>query len=130
MVIVWLRAREIDLSEESELRNENDDLKENSVRLETEKIERAADVKEAETIMEETLELKEEYPKLVIQNDEEAFDLDAMKRAEILIEGTRDGIMSGVKKRIESHARATTYESISERIFPASMYIITYTMSR
>ena len=53
--------------------------------------------------MEETLELKEEYPKLVIQNDEEAFDLDAMKRAEILIEGTRDGIMSGVKKRIESH---------------------------
>jgi exonuclease SbcC len=98
-----LEENEIDLSEESELRKENDDLKENSVRLETEKNERAADVKEAETIMDETHELKEEYPKLVIQNDEEVFDLDAMKRAEILIEGTRDGIMSGVKKRIESH---------------------------
>jgi len=98
-----LTENEIDLIEESKVREENEDLKEKSVRLETEKTERFADVREAETIMEENLELKEEYPKLVNQNDEEVFDLDAMKRAEILIEGTRDGIMSGVKTRIESH---------------------------
>jgi len=39
----------------------------------------------------------------VNQNDEENFNLEAMKKAVILLDTTRDGIMGGVKKRIESH---------------------------
>lgn len=49
--------------------------------------------------MDETSELKEEYPKLIEQNDEEIFDLEAKRRPVILIDTTRDGIMGGVKKR-------------------------------
>ena len=92
-----------ELRKEVELRSQNEELKARSVKLDTEKIERTADVKEATDVMVETSDLKEEYPKLIEQNDEEVFDLEAMRRAVILIDTTRDGIMGGVKKRIESH---------------------------
>ena len=94
---------EIDLKKEGKLRSQNEELKAHSVKLDTEKIERTADVKEAKDVMDETSDLKQEYPKLIEQNDEEVFGLEAMRRAVILIDTTRDGIMGGVKKRIESH---------------------------
>ena len=94
---------EIDLKKEGKLRSQNEELKSHSIKLDTEKIERTADVNEAKDVMDETSELKEVYPKLVEQNGEEVFDLEAMRRAIILIDTTRDGIMGGVKKRIESH---------------------------
>lgn len=94
---------DVDLSREGVLREQNEELKKNSARLETEKLEREADVEEAKVTMDENLELKDEYPKLVDLNEEEKFDLEAMKKAVTLLDTTRDGIMGGVKKRIESH---------------------------
>jgi exonuclease SbcC len=94
---------DLNLYHEDDLRNQNEDLKKLSASLEMEKYEREADVEEAQKSMDETSELKEEYPKLVTKNEEEGFELDAIGRAIILLDTTRDGIISGVKNRIESH---------------------------
>jgi exonuclease SbcC len=94
---------EVDLSKEEEFRMQNEDLVKRSASLETEKSERTTDVEEAEEAMAATLDLKNEYPKLVEQDEKEKFEFEAMRRAIILLDTTRDGIMGGVKKRIESH---------------------------
>jgi len=93
----------IELSDEEKLRKESDELKQENAGLETEKKERISDIEESEKIMDENEELKTEYPKLVEQNKEEKFELESMRRAGKLLETTRDGIMAGVKSRIETH---------------------------
>ncbi|MBQ04857.1 hypothetical protein CL673_09190 [Candidatus Bathyarchaeota archaeon] len=98
-----LSESEIDLTKEEKLRSQNEELKARFTRLNTEKKERTDDVKEAKNVMDKMSELKNEYPKLNERNDEELFDLEAMRKAVILIDATRDGILGGVKKRIESH---------------------------
>jgi exonuclease SbcC len=98
-----LTDNKVDLDKEADLRTLNEALEKGSASLETEKSERIADVEEAQKVIDDTSELKDEYPKLVAKNEEEGFELEAMRRAVILLDTTRDGIMGGVKKRIESH---------------------------
>lgn len=93
----------LDMSEEKNLREESDNLKKEHAGLETERKERELDIEESKKIMKENKELRDEYPKLLEQDNEEKFELKSMRRAEKLLETTRDGIMAGVKSRIETH---------------------------
>jgi exonuclease SbcC len=93
----------IDLGEEKKLRQERDKRKNETGSLETEKKEREADVKELNNVRKENKELSEEYPSLKEQNIKEKFEVESMRRSTRLLEVTRDGIMAGVKGRIETH---------------------------
>jgi len=94
---------DIDLSAEARLRLERDQLKEKSGRFENEKKERVADVEESVETMKENRELNETYPNLVQLQEKETFEIESMRRGIKLLELTRDGIVAGVKGRIESH---------------------------
>jgi len=96
-------AMGIEPDEEEKLRKESDELKQENASLETEMKERKSDIEESEKTMDEKKELRNEYPKLVEQDKEEKFELESMRRAAILLEITRDGIMAGVKSQIETH---------------------------
>ena len=93
----------IDLSQEPKLREERDQLKEEIGSLENENKERKADVEESEKTMKENKELSVEYPNLVKQDENEKFEIESMRRGTKLLEITRDGIVAGVKGRIETH---------------------------
>jgi exonuclease SbcC len=93
----------VNLDEEDDLRRESDSLKKRSASLETEQKERQSDIYEAEYTIAETFELKEQYPALVKQVESERFEIEAMNNAVTLLDVTRDGIMAGIKTRIESH---------------------------
>jgi exonuclease SbcC len=51
--------------------------------------------------MEKTKELREQYPVLVDEAEREEFRLESMRRATILLDTTRDSIMSSVKQNVE-----------------------------
>jgi exonuclease SbcC len=99
----YLLGERVKLEEENNLRIENDSLKKLSASLETEQKERQSDIDEAKSIMTNNFELQELYPELVKQVENERFEINAMTNAITLLDVTRDGIMAGVKTRIESH---------------------------
>lgn len=78
------------------------DLKTTS-RLETEESERESDIIESRELMNSTRELKELFPTLQEDNTREEFRLESMRRAMVLLDTTRDSIMSGVKQNVEKH---------------------------
>ena len=96
----------VGIEEEQKLRAESDKLKGERSGLETEKKERASDIEESEKIIDENRELTEEHPKLVEKDAKEKLELESMRRGSTLLETTRDGIIAGVKGRIETHMMA------------------------
>ncbi|GAH04503.1 unnamed protein product, partial [marine sediment metagenome] len=93
----------IDLGEEEKLREERDKLKGEIGSRETEKTERETDIEESKKTIEENQDLSEEYPRLVEQDNKEKIEIESMHRGMKLLEVTRDGIVAGVKGRIETH---------------------------
>lgn len=71
--------------------------------LETEEKEKNQTVTESNERMEKTSNLQKEYPVLVEETEGERFRLEAMRRAVILLDTTRDGIMSGIKQNVEKN---------------------------
>ena len=93
----------VSLEQQQEVETEHQKKLQESSRLEQDHLERAKDIEEAEATMEQTRQLKEEYPELRETSAEEEFRLEAMRRAVKLLDATRDTIMSGVKQNVEKH---------------------------
>jgi len=91
------------LKQEPEIEAEHQKMLQESSRLEQDHLERVNDIEEAEATMTQTRRLKEEYPELQETSADEAFRLEAMRRAVKLLDATRDTIMSGVKQNVEKH---------------------------
>lgn len=85
------------------LRAERDGCLRRSASLEREEQERNSDIMESKKIIEENEELKEQYPVLVDESEGEEFRLEAMKKAAILLDTTRESIMAGVKQNVEKN---------------------------
>jgi exonuclease SbcC len=58
---------------------------------------------EAASVIGKTKTLNKEYPQLKEQAEYDEFQVEAMKRAIVLLDTTRDGIMSGVKQNVEKN---------------------------
>ena len=58
---------------------------------------------EATSVIGKTEALNKEYPKLKEQAENDEFKVEAMKRAIVLLDTTRDGIMGGVKQNVEKN---------------------------
>jgi len=93
----------IDLKDESKIRNRYETNLKTISRLDTEEKERQNDIKEATEVMKSTEDLKKEYPQIQEDNNREEFRLESMRRAMVLLDTTRDSIMSGVKQNVEKH---------------------------
>ena len=86
-----------------ELRGERDTYIQTSASLEREEQERNSDITESEKTIEKTKELKEQYPMLEEEYKQETFRIEAMKKAGILLDATRESIMGGVKQNVEKN---------------------------
>jgi exonuclease SbcC len=93
----------VDLGDEPTLNEERDANLRKSASLEKEEQERGNDIEESNKIIEKTADLREEYPVLVEESEHEEFRVEAMRRATILLDTTRDSIMSGVKQNVEKN---------------------------
>ena len=91
-----------DMGDEETLLGERDDSNRSLARLETERKERVDDAEEAEKRIDENQELRDMHPALAQRHEEELFEIGSMTRAAKLLEATRDGIVAGVKGRIQS----------------------------
>jgi len=89
--------------DEPRLRSEHRDADNHRAELRMEQRERENDISESAEAMERCRPLKEEYPKLLEEGDREEFMLEAMRRATVLLDTTRDSIMAGVKQNVEKH---------------------------
>ena len=98
-----LEKHGIDLGDEPTLNEERDTNLRKSASLENEEKERNHDITESNTIIEKTEPLKEQYPTLVEDSEREEFRLEAMRRATILLDTTRESIMGGVKQNVEKN---------------------------
>lgn len=58
---------------------------------------------EAASIIGKTEALSKEYPQLKEKSEDDEFQIEAMKRAILLLDATRDGIMGGVKQDVEKN---------------------------
>lgn len=85
------------------LRAERDGYLTRSASLEREEQERNSDTTESNKTIEENEELKEQYPVLAEESEREEFRLQAMKKAGILLDTTRESIMAGVKQNVEKN---------------------------
>jgi len=74
-----------------------------SAQLQQEEKERKNDITESGAIIERTASLKDQYPVLVEESKREEFRLEAMRRATILLDTTREDIMAGVKQDVEKN---------------------------
>jgi len=89
--------------DEPRIRSEHREADNHVAGLRTEQRERKDDLSESMEAMERCRPLKEEYPGLVEESDREEFRLEAMRRATVLLDTTRDSIMAGVKQNVEKH---------------------------
>ena len=71
--------------------------------LEAEENQKKRTITESTESMERTSKLQEEYPVLVEEAEGEVFRLEAMRRAVILLDTTRDGIMGSIKQNVEKN---------------------------
>lgn len=97
------REKSVSLEDEQNIRKKHETALKAGSSLITEEKERKEDVREATDVMESTEELKKEFPRLQEENAREEFRLEAMRRAMVLLDTTRDSIMSGVKQNIEKN---------------------------
>ncbi len=98
-----LEKQGVNLGDEPLLSEERDSNLRQSASLEKEEQERDSDVEESKQVMDRTGGLKEEYPTLLDESEKEQFNVEAMRRATILLDTTRDNIMSGVKQNVEKN---------------------------
>ena len=89
--------------DETATRKKRDDERGKDSRLRQEEEERRADVEEASETMRINGPLKKEYPKLLEESEREEFNLESMRRAMILLDTTRDSIMTGIKQNVEKN---------------------------
>jgi exonuclease SbcC len=98
-----LEKKGVNLGDETTLSEERDSNNRKSAQLAQEEKERESDIAESNKIIEKTSKLKEEYPILVEETKSMEFRLEAIRRAAILLDTTRDSIMSGVKQNVEKN---------------------------
>jgi exonuclease SbcC len=98
-----LEKNGINLGDEISLKEERDFNLRKSASLEKEEQERDYNIEESNQIIEKTGKLREEYPTLVEETEREEFRIEAMRRATILLDTTRESIMSGVKQNVEKN---------------------------
>jgi exonuclease SbcC len=91
------------LGDEAELNEARDNNNKKSAQLAQEENERTNDITEGDEIIERTSVQREEYPALLMESEREEFSVEAMRRATILLDTTRDNIMSGVKQNVEKN---------------------------
>jgi len=96
-----LEEHGVKTEDEIKLNEERDAYLSKSAQLKQEEKERINDVNKAINVMEKTKELREQYPVLVDEAEREEFRLESMRRATILLDTTRDSIMSSVKQNVE-----------------------------
>ena len=89
--------------DEARFRSEHRDADNHRAELSTEQRERSNDISESTEAMERCRQLKEEYPGLADESVGEEFRIEAMRRATVLLDTTRDSIMAGVKQNVEKH---------------------------
>lgn len=92
-----------DPKDEKRLKREDELLKARSSSLGKELELKDQQIAESTEIMEDNEVLRDEHPLLESRNASERFEIDAMTRSMKLLDLTRDGIMSGVKKSVEAH---------------------------
>ena len=97
------KENSIKITDEPKIKDKHETALKSSSRLETEEKERESDLIESREVMESTKDLKELYPTLQEDNSREEFRLESMRRAMVLLDTTRDSIMSGVKQNVEKH---------------------------
>ncbi len=98
-----LQKQSVDLGDEPTLNEERDASVSRSAQLQQEEKERKNDITESGAIIERTASLKDQYPVLVEESKREEFRLEAMRRATILLDTTREDIMAGVKQDVEKN---------------------------
>jgi exonuclease SbcC len=100
-ILQSLEEHGVKTEDEIKLNEERDAYLSKSAQLKQEEKERINDVNKAINVMEKTKELREQYPVLVDEAEREEFRLESMRRATILLDTTRDSIMSSVKQNVE-----------------------------
>jgi len=93
----------LEISDESDKQAQKESCIKRAASLETEEKEKKRTITESNEQMKSTSKLQEEYPMLVEVFDGEVFRLEAMRRAVILLDTTRDGIMGGIKQNVEKN---------------------------
>jgi len=93
----------LETSDETEKQAQKESCIKRAASLETEENEKKRTITESNEKMESTSKLQEEYPGLVEEFEGEMFRLEAMRRAVILLDTTRDGIMGGIKQNVEKN---------------------------
>jgi exonuclease SbcC len=93
----------VNLGDEPDLNTERDQSLSKSASLTQEEQERNNDITESKTIIENTAELRDQYPVLAEESERENFRIESMRRAQILLDTTREGIMTGVKQDVEKN---------------------------
>ena len=98
-----LEVQGVYLADEPTLSNDRDNTLRKTASLEREVQERATDIIEANEVLAKNQKIKDEYPILFEESTREKFRIEAMRRATILLDTTRDTIMSGVKQNVEKN---------------------------
>ncbi|RLI00622.1 hypothetical protein DRO31_08365, partial [Candidatus Bathyarchaeota archaeon] len=98
-----LEKQGVSLGDEPSLNEERDQNLKTSASLEKETQERNNDITESREIIEKTSELRDQYPDLAEESERETFRIEAMRRATILLDTTRESIMAGVKQNVEKN---------------------------
>jgi len=98
-----LEKQNISLGDEPSLNEKRDQSLKTSASLEKETQERNNDITESREIIENTTELRDQYPMLADESERETFRIEAMRRATILLDTTRESIMAGVKQNVEKN---------------------------
>ena len=94
---------DLEIDDEIGKQAQKEDHLKKAASLETEEKEKKQTVTESTERMEKTSKLQEEYPVLVEEAEGEIFRLEAMRRAVILLDTTRDGIIGGIKQNVEKN---------------------------
>ncbi|MBT7188365.1 SMC family ATPase [Candidatus Bathyarchaeota archaeon] len=89
--------------DERETRRRRDNYLRRSSSLRTEEMANRHIRDEATSVIGKTAALNKEYPQLKEQAENDEFKVEAMKRAIVLLDTTRDGIMGGVKQNVEKN---------------------------
>ncbi len=93
----------INLGDEPDLNTERDQCRDDIATLNKDEVERNNDITESKIILENTSELRDQHPVLTEESELETFRIESMRRAQILLDTTREGIMAGVKQDVEKN---------------------------
>jgi len=93
----------VSLADEPRLAREQREESGRRGRLDKEAEERGQDILEAEQVISDNRDLKEEHPTLLERHGTEGFELQSLSLAVRILDATRDRIMAGVKRSVEAN---------------------------